>query len=205
VPLWKGGAIAVAFCPTEGRFGVRQLAIDRMLREWPLNPKMQQFMGTVPDIIEVVLKALTDRIALAAAGVCIISLAIAYIFPNVAMGQWAKDHIVWICLALLFSLCYLPTRHIIEASDRYIVSRGKERKIKMQLESLGTDDKFLLYNPIKIRNTTFKTGSLHYHIAKSLEKRGIVSEVADSSFAIEAAAFSYLVAHPELVGINKGS
>lgn len=85
-----------------------------------------------------------------------------------------------------------------------------EDRLKKILESLGEDDKHLLYNPIKSRQMAFNTGALHYHIAKSLEKRGILSELPPSGgrgsgFAIDHAVFDYLTKHPELVGIKKDS
>jgi hypothetical protein len=85
-----------------------------------------------------------------------------------------------------------------------------EDRLKRMLESLGEDDKHVLYNPIKSRQMALTIGFLHYHIAKSLEKRGILYELpasggAGSGFAIDHEAFAYLTKHPELVGIKTDS
>jgi hypothetical protein len=85
-----------------------------------------------------------------------------------------------------------------------------EMELRKQLESLGEDDKELLYNPILSHRMAVQIGVMHYHVAKSLEKRGILTELQQNglhagSFAIGPAAFDYLTHHPELVGIKKGS
>ena len=89
-------------------------------------------------------------------------------------------------------------------------TEAAEQQLKKKLESLGEDDKELLYNPILNRRMAVQIGVMHYHVAKSLEKRGILTELHQNglhagSFAIGSAAFDYLIHHPELVGIKKGS
>ena len=160
------------------------------------------------DLFEALLKNLTDRLALGAVLVCSILLIPMFFLETTTVGVWAKDHAVGIYLVLLGSLCYLPTRHLIEWIDSSIAFRKHTKSIRKKMESLGGDDCSLLYNPINARQLAFQTGGLHYHIAKSLEKRGIVFAVSDNghagSFTIDQEAFNYLIEHPELVGIKKG-
>lgn len=160
---------------------------------------------TATELIEVILKNLTDRIALAALFIALILIGFAKLAPSTVLGQWITVHIIVFYLIALGAICFLPTRHIIEAVDGGIAGRRKQRNLRKHLDSLGSDDQFLLHNHIVARKMAFKVGSANYHIAKSLEKRGIVYETAFQDFTIDKDVFSYLVEHPELVGAKKAS
>lgn len=132
-------------------------------------------------------------------------LMFAKMFPNSSLGQWANAHLVLVYGVGLFCICFLPTRHIIAATDRHILSRSMHKNLRKQLGSLGSDDKLVLQYPITNRQMAFRVGHLHHHIAKSLEKRGIVHEVEVQGFMIDRNAFDCLVEHPELIGVKKAS
>jgi hypothetical protein len=169
----------------------------------------------VADILEVILKSLTDRIALAVLFIALIFIGFAKLLPaDSSLGQWSQAHLIMWYVTAIAALCYLPTRHIIEAADGYVADRKNQSRLGKrlkQLESLGSDDRFLLYNPIKAQQMAFRVNINAVHIAKSLEKRGIIFETDaenpwdGKSFTFDKDSFDYLIEHPNLVGITKGS
>jgi predicted CXXCH cytochrome family protein len=64
------------------------------------------------DAIEVILKHLTDRLALAALFLPLI-LLVATLVPN-PVGNWARSNPMYIAFGILGPLCYLPTRWLLE-------------------------------------------------------------------------------------------
>lgn len=78
--------------------------------------------------IEVVLKHLTDRIALAVLAMSLIlcgSMAI----PGDA-GNWARAHRMWIAFGILGPICYLPTRFILGKFPEWGTTRKRESRLK---------------------------------------------------------------------------
>jgi hypothetical protein len=137
---------------------------------------------------------------------------------SIGMSAWVNG--LWPWLVVTCAFCGLML--LFTGVDHFIIvpksvsraekteSNAAENRLKKILESLGEDDKNLLYNPIKGCQMAINIGCLHYHTAKSLEKRGILSELPQgggrgNSFAIDHATFNYLTRHPELVGIKKDS
>jgi hypothetical protein len=90
------------------------------------------------DIIEVFLKHLTDRIALAIFLLSLISLGL--MWDNGQVGIWMRGHWTWALLGGLGSLCYLPTRMIQEKTAAW----GSERKRHQRLHRLTKIEKQLL-------------------------------------------------------------
>jgi hypothetical protein len=125
----------------------------------------------VADLFEVLLKTLTDRIALAGFFLALLFWTFAKFLPHSSAGQWANTHLVVIYGVGLFCICYLPTRHIIEAVDGKIVLSRKRKNLHKHLETLGTDDKDLLLTPVKAREMSFRVGIAKYHVAKPREAR----------------------------------
>jgi hypothetical protein len=68
--------------------------------------------GLTKEAIEIFLKHLTDRVALAFLFLSLI-LLVSMAIPGSA-GSWARSHAVWIVFGILGPLCYLPTRFIFE-------------------------------------------------------------------------------------------
>jgi Super-infection exclusion protein B len=154
------------------------------------------------EFLEVLLKNLTDRIALAVLFIALILIGLAKATPDSGVGQWSIAHYASLWIAVIGTVCYLPTRFIIEATDRGLENRSKHKRLRKHLETLGSDEQSLLYNPIAQKNMSFKTGIAHLPAAKSLERRGIVHQTDDFAFAIDKDAFDYLVAHPGRVGLK---
>jgi len=97
-------------------------------------------MSPVAEIIEAVLKSLTDRFALAGLFLAILFLLFAELLPNTAIGGWSSSHLVLVYGVGLFSLCYLPTRHIIEGVDGYLSSRKANKTKHSRLHGLTKDE-----------------------------------------------------------------
>jgi hypothetical protein len=72
------------------------------------------------DAIEVILKHLTDRLALAALLLSLILLA-AMLVQN-PVGTWARSNQVYIAFGILGPLCYLPTRWLLEKFSKSLRS-----------------------------------------------------------------------------------
>jgi hypothetical protein len=92
----------------------------------------------ITEVVEALLKNLSDRIALAIlllSAVCLILMLI----PG-RVGVWMVDHWVWILLGLLGSLCYLPTRIVLEKASEW----ASERKRRERLRHLTAGEKDLL-------------------------------------------------------------
>lgn len=153
-------------------------------------------------MLEVFIKTLSDRLAITVFLLSAVLLIVARLLPaSSPLGIWVNAHIVLVYLFGLGSLLYLPSRHILRSIDGHLTNRTGRKNLLRELNSLGNDDKAILYNLIAQRRIAFQTGMRDYHIAKSLEKRGVVFETTNFNFSIDRTAFDYLVAHPELLGI----
>lgn len=123
-------------------------------------------LGT-KDLIEAVLKHLTDRIALAALFASSISFALMLV-PG-QLGVWMTAHWVWPFLGLLFSLCYLPTRVILDGVSELAAHRKRCKRLK----NLTRREKEILAP--YIRNDFRTRRILHTDpVAKGLERDGVL-------------------------------
>ena len=153
---------------------------------------------TTKDAIEVFIKYLTDRIALAILFASIISLPLMLI-PG-PLGTWMIAHWTWPFFGLLLSLCYLPTRAILDG----VSERAARNKRHERLKRLTKKERELL-EPY-IRND-FRSRRIWYTdpVAKGLADDGVLSipDVIDDNsggraYNIQDWARSYLKDHPEM-------
>ena len=79
------------------------------------------------EAIEVFLKHLTDRVALAFVFLSVVLLA-SMAIPG-AIGGWAKDRATWLALGI-FGLCYLPTRFVLEKVSEWQAARKRESRLQ---------------------------------------------------------------------------
>lgn len=107
-------------------------------------------MSLVADLLEVVLKSLTDRLALASLFLALLFLLFAKLIPDTALGGWANRHLVWVYGIGLFSLCYLPTRHILEAIEGWHTNR----KQCARFSDLPRDEKQILRQFMELNEKT---------------------------------------------------
>jgi hypothetical protein len=151
------------------------------------------------DAIETILKHLTDRIALAVLFLCVISLAVMLTAGEV--GDWMRAHWLWIFFGLPGSLCYLPTRFVLDK----VAETLTENKRHERLDDLTRREKEFLAP--YIQNDYRARRVLHTDpVAKGLRDDGVLSapDVAlDQSkmkaYNIQNWARSYLKKHPDIL------
>ena len=105
------------------------------------------------DLLEVLLKSLTDRLALAALFGCLF-LRISMFFPDTGIGKWSNDHGLWIFFGILFPICYLPTRHIFDWIEKWQLNRKRNAR----LHNLTKREKEILA-PYIAENNDFRVGN----------------------------------------------
>ena len=113
-------------------------------------------------------KHLTDRIALAILLASSVSMLLMLIPGQV--GIWMKAHWIWPFLGFLLSLCYLPTRLLLdEVSERH-----KQHKRNLRLQNLTKKEKEILapyiYNDFRSRRIFYRDP-----VAKGLVDDGVLS------------------------------
>ena len=159
-------------------------------------------MTPVADLLEVVLKSLTDRLALAGLFLAVLFILIAKAFPASAVGNWTNEHLVWAYGIGLFSLCYLPTRAILEKTAAWSISRKQQKR----LHSLVPDEKRLLSvyidNNLRTHHVYSTDGT-----ARGLAHDGIlyIPDVepyhGHTHYNIQDWVRLYLIKHPDLLTI----
>src|ERR1700687_3019338 len=80
------------------------------------------------DAIEVILKHLTDRLALAALFLSLLLWA-STSFSN-PVGNWASSNPMYIAFGLLGPLFYLPTRWLLEKFSEWQAARVRHRRLE---------------------------------------------------------------------------
>jgi len=80
------------------------------------------------DAIEVILKYLTDRLALAALFLSLLLWA-STPFSN-PVGNWARSNPMYIAFGILGPLCYLPTRWLLEKFSEWQAARTRHRRLE---------------------------------------------------------------------------
>lgn len=166
-------------------------------------------MEAYKDFIEVVLKHLTDRIALAALFVCTIAKVVSVFWTNV----WLQQHSMWIWIGILFPLCYLPTRPIVDKYNEWEAAGKAARKhngeIKARedrLKRLSKQEKRLL-SPF-LTNDSSSNDIMRYDrpVALGLEREGIVyvsgeehPAIQSTPYNIDPWTFEYLAKNPDLL------
>jgi hypothetical protein len=120
------------------------------------------------EFLEVVLKNLTDRLALAVLGGCLF-LRGSMFFPDTGIGKWSDDHWIWIFFGILFPICYLPTRRVFEWEERWRANRKRNKR----LHNLTSDEQSILAPYIK---SNMRTDRIIYSdaVAKGLADDGIL-------------------------------
>jgi Super-infection exclusion protein B len=152
------------------------------------------------DAIEVILKHLTDRVALAVLLLSLILLA-AMLVPN-PVGNWARSNPMYIAFGILGPLCYLPTRWLLEKFSES-QEAGKRHK---RLHNLTPREQQILGPYIR---GDYRTRSLPHTdaVAKGLADDGVLyrpdvprSPNGDEAYNIQDWARNHLKAHPDLLG-----
>ncbi len=96
--------------------------------------------GLTSEFIEALVKSLTDRVVMAVAGVSVLLIGIAKLFPTSSVGQLGNAHIGWVYLILFFCVLYLPTRHVLQGIDDWDAKRKKHSR----LQDLAKDERKVL-------------------------------------------------------------
>jgi len=152
------------------------------------------------DALEVILKHLTDRVALAALFLSVI-LLIAMAFPN-PVGNWAKSNPMYVAFGILGPLCYLPTRLVLEKFSES-QEAGKRHK---RLQNLTPREQQILGPYIR---GDYRTRGLPHTdaVAKGLADDGVLyhpdvprTPNGEDAYNIQDWARTYLKAHSELLG-----
>lgn len=152
------------------------------------------------DAIEVILKHLTDRLALAALFLSLILLA-AMLVPN-PVGNWARSSPMYITFGILGPLCYLPTRWLLEKFSESQEARRRHRR----LHNLTPREQQIL-GPY-IRSNYRARRLLHTDpVAKGLADDGVLycpdvprTQNGEAAYNIQDWARNYLKTHPDLLG-----
>ena len=151
------------------------------------------------DALEVILKHLTDRLALAAMFLSLI-LLVAMLFPN-PVGNWARSNPMYVAFGILGPLCYLPTRLLLEKFSDWQATRLRHKR----LENLTPREQQIL-GPY-IRND-YRTRNLPHTdaVAKGLADDGVLyrpdvprTPSGEEAYNIQDWARTYLKAHPKLL------
>jgi hypothetical protein len=165
-------------------------------------------------IVELIVKNLTDRIALGVLFLSIILLGICYWFPGLLGGAapWLQDHPLLFVFGILGPICYIPTGPIVsrfqelQANDK--VQRDEQKKSNEQqqvLYHLTSGEKAMLskwiaedYRSRRILATD--------PIAQGLEDVGVLhapnvalDSLKQKAYNIKDWAKEYLKEHPELL------
>jgi hypothetical protein len=151
------------------------------------------------DAIEVILKHLTDRLALALLFLSALLLAAMAIQGEV--GDWSRGHKTWIAFALLGSVCYLPTRLVLERASEWQTSQ----KRKKRLHNLTPREKQLLAPYV---HNDFRTRRIPHTdpVAKGLADDGVLyrpdvprDDSGHEAYNIQDWARMYFKKHKDLV------
>lgn len=154
-------------------------------------------------ILEILLKNLTDNIALGVLLGCAI-LRITMFFPSTGMGAWSSDHWLPIDLGILFSACYLLARRIHE----WDANRKANNKRHQRLHNLTKREQQILAPYIAEKND-FRVRRFLYTdpVAKVLADDGVLSipnmerdRYGKIAYSIQDWARGYLKTKPDLVG-----
>lgn len=150
------------------------------------------------EVLEVFLKHLTDRAALTiflASLVCFILM----LFPG-PLGSQTRMHWFFITTCFVLSVCYLPTRFVLENASEYETSRKRNRR----LDDLVPEEKAILkeYMSANVRTRWISTKDA---VAKGLADDGVLYKPAVppdattgwSAFNIQEWARLRLKKHPE--------
>lgn len=177
-------------------------------------------MTPTTELLEVLLKNLSDRIALAILLVSIICFLL-MLGPG-SVGIWMRAHWMWPFFGALGSVCYLPTKHILQfVEDKETQRKAKKEQgerwrkqleqVEHQLKRLTPSEKsvlkFYVQNMKKVQYVSWS----NIAVPRSLAAAGILVETStkDGSgaivFEIGVLAFEYLCAHPDLVGLSQNS
>jgi hypothetical protein len=166
-------------------------------------------MEAYKDFIEVVLKHLTDRIALAALFVCIILKAVSMFWANI----WLQQHSMWIGIGILFPLCYLPTRPIIDKYNEWEAAGKAARKrdgdIKAReerLKRLSKQEKRLLSSFLTNDSSSNDVSFHDWPVALGLERDGVVyvsgdehPSIRSKPYNIDSQTFERLKKNPDFL------
>jgi hypothetical protein len=152
------------------------------------------------DAIEVILKHLTDRVALAALLLSLILLG-AMLVPN-PVGIWARSNPMYIAFGILGPVCYLPTRWLLE---KFAESQESGKRHK-RLRNLTPREQQILGPYIR---GDYRTRNLPHTdaVAKGLADDGVLyrPEVprtpnGEEAYNIQDWARNYLKTHPDSLG-----
>jgi hypothetical protein len=152
------------------------------------------------DVIEVILKHLTDRLALAALFLSLILLG-AMLVPN-PVGNWARSNPMYIAFGILGPLCYLPTRLLLE---KFSESQEASKRNK-RLHNLTPREQQILGPYIR---SDYRTRSLPHTdpVAKGLADDGVLyrpdvprTPNGEEAYNIQDWARNYLKTHPDMLG-----
>jgi hypothetical protein len=155
------------------------------------------------EAIEVFLKHLSDRIALALLILSLI-LVVSMAIPGPA-GNWARGHITWVAFGILGSACYLPTRYLLEQLEDW----RAWRKRKHRLENLTKREQEILL-PYIVNDFRSRRINRFDPVAQGLADDGVlyapdvaVAADAGKAYNIQDWARVYLKEHIDLVGGNR--
>lgn len=155
------------------------------------------------DLLEVLLKSLTDRLALAALFGCLF-LRISMFFPDTGIGKWSNDHGLWIFFGILFPICYLPTRHIFDWIEKWQLNRKRNAR----LHNLTKREKEILA-PYIAENNDFRVRRFVFSdpVAKVLADDGVLcvpnmerDTYGKIAYSIQDWARTYLKKNSALLG-----
>jgi hypothetical protein len=122
----------------------------------------------IKELVESLLKNLTDRIALGVLLLSVIFLLIMNLFSS-SFAIWLASYSNWVYAALLGSLCYLPTRFILEGTNEFVDHRKKVKR----LADLTNDEKRILAGFMD-NNTKSRRINREDGVAKGLAEEGIL-------------------------------
>jgi hypothetical protein len=152
------------------------------------------------EAIEIFLKHLTDRVALALLFLCAVLLA-SMAIPG-ASGDWARTHTTWVAFGILGPLCYLPTRFVFEK----IADWQADSKRKDRLHNLTGREKTILAPYV---HNDFRTRRIPHSdaVARGLADDGVLyrpdvprDQAGCEAYNIQEWARKYLKDNNHLVG-----
>jgi hypothetical protein len=163
----------------------------------------------IAEIAEVLLKSLTDRLAVAAILVCSGLILLWFALPNSAVGKWSEEHIVLIFIVGFFAFCYLPTRLIVERMQSWETDHEVQRKYEKRLKRLTKREKEILA-PYIVGDFRTRRFPDRDPVAKGLADAGIlycpqVTEdvYGNAAYNIQDRVLEYLKANPHIVGTQR--
>jgi hypothetical protein len=155
--------------------------------------------GLSAEFIEVLLKQLSDRFALA---ILFASLfCFAFMLGPWQSSLWMRDRWMWPFFGGVFAICYLPTRFILDRASEFYSNRKRLSFFRF----LTAQEREFLSGYVRYATRIQDSSRNTIVVARSLATAGIIVETKSSDqfsypyFEITLWAYAHLMSHTDLV------